>query len=376
MRLARRFAPLLIVAAFVSMACAGFSSPRGWAQPIVESDSAFLFLDKEELTAVQLDEFGGEALWTFPDSDLEAEKDIKFEAVYGPPLFIGQRIIVTGFSGEIVALTADGRFSPDAGSWHQDDIKGNIVGGGLLAGERLIFGTTTSRLYVRSTADGGAVEGWPLDGLRLDGEIWSAPVVQGGTLFVGTMAGKLYAFDIETGGEVWPRPFEIEGAIADLALVAENVLFVPTLARRVALVDTTTGRALHEEFRARDWVWTTPAVANGVAYFGDFGGTVYALDISTGRVGWEYDAENKIKSRPAIVGDTLVVGDEGASVHFVDVDRGTRRNVVKLEGAGKLRAPFLAEGGFVYIIGTDGRLFLADPEALTVVRREIRGLGS
>ncbi len=375
-RPAQRFALLVLATAFLSTACAGFSSPRGWAPPLVESDLAYLFLDRDELTAVRLDDFGGEALWTFPDGDLEAEKDIDLEAVYGPPLFLGDLIILTGFSGEIVAITQEGRFSPESGSWRQDDIKGNIVGGGVLAGERLIFGTTTERLYVRSTAGGGSVPFWPRDGRRLDGKIWAAPVVKGDTIFVGTMAGKLYAFDLESGDELWDRPFEIEGAIADLSLITADLLFVPTLGKRVALVDTATGLAIHPEFRATNWVWTTPALADGVAYFGDFSGMVYALDITTGRVEWTYDAENKVKARPAIIGDTLVVVDEGGSVHFVDLMRGDRKNLVKLEGAGKVRAPIVEADGFAYIMGTKGRLYRADAETLTVVEREIRGLGS
>ncbi len=377
MRTVSRTKRLLLAAiamAFVSVACVGFSDPRGWAAPVFESGNVYVFLDAERLVAVRLDEFGGEALWSFPDDDIEAEKEIELDAVYGPPLFAGDRIILAAFSGEVVALSREGRYAPAQGSWRRDDVRGSIVGGAVLAGGRLIFGTTAEHLYVRSAGDGGDSPPWPRDGRRLKGEIWAQPVVLGGALFAATTDGNLYAFDLETGEELWDEPFDAGGAVVDLSAIDEGLLFVPTLHKRVWLVDIASGRPVRAAFRAEGWVWTSPAVADGVAYFGDFGGVVHALDLATGRELWSYDAEEKVKAQSVIIGNTLIVGDEGGSVHFVDLATGARRNVVKLDGAGKFRAGVVAVDGYAWVLGTEGRLYRADPETLTVVEREVRGL--
>ena len=127
---------LIAVVAILSSACVGFSEPRGWAEPVFDGETVYVFLDREEFVAVTLDEFGGQWVWTFPDDDIDAEDDIDLEAVYGPPLFVKDRdlVILAGFSGEIVALTTSGRFFPAEGSWQRDDVDGNIVGGGRAGG--------------------------------------------------------------------------------------------------------------------------------------------------------------------------------------------------------------------------------------------------
>ncbi len=372
---AKLLLPVIAAVALLSSACAGFSEPRGWAEPVFEGDAVYVFLDREEFVAVALDEIGGEAQWVFPDDNLAAEEEISLEAVYGPPLFAGDRIILAGFSGELVALdAAQGRFVTGSGSWWRDDVGGSIVGGAALAGDRFAFGATDQRLYVRNVVDGGAAPAWPLDGRKVKGEIWSQPVVAGNTLYVGTMDGALYAFDLETGAELWDEPFDAGGAIAVLADIGGGLLFVPTLRGEVWLVDTLTGQARRDAYEAGDWVWCRPVLRDGVAYFGDFAGVVHAMDVATGRLLWTYEAEDKVKARGVIIGETLIVGDEGGTVHFVDLSSGVRRNAVKLDGAGKIRADLVEIQDFAWVLGTDGKLFRADPETLTVIEREVRGL--
>ena len=383
---AKLLLPVILAVALVSTACVGFSEPRGWASPVfnTDGDTVYVFVDSEEFAAVDLDEFGGEARWVFPDEDIEVEDEIDLEAVYGPPLFAGDRIILAGFTGEIVSLTSQGRFVSGL-SWRRDDVRGTIVGGATLvereAGDRFAFGTTEELLYMRRVEDGGTAAPWPVEGLRLQGEIWSQPVVVGDVLYVGTMDGNLYALDVESGEELWREPFDAGGAIADLAFIeGEGLLFVPTLGGEVWLVDAESGRARREAFQTEGWVWTKPAVEGGVAYFGGFDGLVHALDLGTGRSRWTYDAEDKVKARGVIIGDTFIVADEGGTVHFVDLATGMRRNAVKLDRAGKIRADLVEKEGFVWIIGTEGRLYRATAAELdgqpklTVVEREVRGL--
>ena len=80
----------------------------------------------------------------------------------------------------------------------------------------------------------------------------------------------------------------------------------PTNAHRLAAkwVATTTGD-----------VSGTPAVVNGVVYFGDFGGTLWALDAATGEVIWSHKvsdytgvANDIARTSPSVAGNTLVVG--------------------------------------------------------------------
>lgn len=371
-------------AAILAAACVGdgFTRPRGWAGPVFDGATVHLFPESGQLAAVRLDQPGGlfaAAEWWFPDENLATEEDIDLGAVYGPPILTADRIILATFEGELIALSRDGRFQPGQ-SWMRDDVEGAIMGGAVLAGDRLIFGTTEQRLYARSPANGGPVGNWPLDGLRLEGEIWARPVVSGGAVFVATMDGLVHAFDVGSGAERWA--FDAGGAITEIALIDgsgagfQELLFVPTLGSRVWLVDPASGRAVHQPLDAGAWVWTTPAVADGVAWFGDFGGVVRALDLASGRALWTYDTESKVKARPVRIGGTLIVGDEKGYVHFLDAATGALRNRNPQSGGGlgKFRADFVERDGFAWMLSTNGRLYRADPEALSVNVVDLRGL--
>ena len=370
-----RFATLaLVVIALMAIACRGIANPEGWAQPAVEGEIAYVFLDRGELSAIRLDDSGGQVLWTFPDDDLEAEKDVDLEAVYTKPVITGDRIYIAGFTGELVAISLDGRLQPD-GWWLEDGVDGDVIGGPVLADDRLVFGTTEGRLYVRSITGGGGVPGWDIDGIEVGGEIWAPPVVANGIVAVATIEGEVHAFDLESGAEAWSEPFEADAAIADLGLAGEGLLFVPSFDRHVYFVDLATGREVTNAFRARDWVWTGAAIADGIAYFGDFSGAVFAVDVATGDAIWTYEAEEKVKARPVVVGGSVVLADEKATIHFIDRETGTRLNAVPLSGVGKVRAPLEVAGDVAYIVTTDGNFFVADPERLTVIERQLRGGG-
>jgi len=63
-------------------------------------------------------------------------------------------------------------------------------------------------------------------------------------------------------------------------------------------------------------VSATPAVINGVVYFGDFGGMLWARDAGTGNIIWsrrvsDYTgiAGDIVRTSPSVAGNTLVVGD-------------------------------------------------------------------
>jgi outer membrane protein assembly factor BamB len=327
------------------------------------------------LSAVTLDGGGGGAVqWTFPDHDLQAEKDIEVEAAYGEVILEGDTIYFAGSEGELYALSAvSGRLSWSTRA--SVDVSGSVVGGPVLAEGKLIFGTTEGKLYAVAAGDGGVAAGWPEGGVDVGRGIWASPVVLGDVVYVATMGGEVRAYAVADGSEVWAEPFATDrGAIPSLSLVGESTLFVATLGRRVYLVDAESGQQVGSTLTTTDWVWTEPTVRKGVAYFGDFGGHVYALDITTGTEKWSTRplVGAKVKAGPAIVGDILVVADRGPTVYFVGLDDGAILNSVPIEGAGTVRADVIQEGEFAYVLTTKGRLFRANPANRSVVEVPIR----
>ena len=128
-------------------------------------------------------------------------------------------------------------------------------------------------------------------------EGWSTGVVVRGNLFIGTMEGELVALDVRTGALTWR--FQLQGEEADLA------------------------------------IYGTPAVADGVIYFGGYDGFLYSL-FTTGGERWQEEAEvdGKAKTVSAIkVGDgspivsgavyadgLILVGSSDGSLYAFDED--------------------------------------------------------
>jgi len=363
-------AGLLVIAfALSAAACGGVKNPEGWASPVDQDSTLFYFPEKDRVAAVRLEDGFARQAWTFPADNREDHEDLKFKAVYDAAIADG--ILYFGaWDGPVLALhTENGEVA-----WAFDRVQGGIVGGPVVQDGIVAFGTTEGRIYVRDARTGEPAPGWPENGLDLSDGIWAPPVIEEGRLFIATMGGDLLAFDLASGREAWDAPFEASGAIADLALVAPGRLFVPSLDKRVRLVDTATGRPIGPAFVARDWIWTRPAVADGYMYFGDFSGNVYALSIENLSERWiPYDAGKRIKAAPVVIGDTLVVATRDPEVHFIDIRNGQRLNTVPIPDAGTVRAGLIEHDGMAIVATTRGRLFVADPESWRVVGLDVAG---
>ena len=354
----------------LSAACVGFASPKGWSPPQFEDGNAFVFLDEGRLSALAFDETDNSRareLWRFPNDDLyPLEEDIDLKAVYGPPVFLEDFIILAAYSGEIVAITRDGRYEPGSGSW-KISVPGEIIGTAVVAEDRLIFATSEGRLYVRDVVTGGGGAPWPVNGKELGASIWASPIVSNGVVITATMKGTVQAFNLETGVAVWDAPFKKDSAIAVLALINENVLFVPGLGGIIDFIDVQSGQSIGQSFETEGWVWAEPVVKDGILYFGDFAGNLYALDITKGinvenQVWPPIFVGGKIKGKPVIIGQTLVLADEDATVHFIDIEKGIINYSFSLNDTSDIFASVVEYQGFAWIVSENGELFRADPE--------------
>ena len=125
-----------------------------------------------------------------------------------------------------------------------------------------------------------------------DGIASSQPAMSNGLLYVGARNGLFYALDANTGQLRWS--FDSSAVVG------------PTLNN--GLPNSTTGTTQTMPNLLRDG----PAVANGVVYFGDFYGFLYALDAASGRLLWATEVEPHrdaiITSSPAVYNGRVYVG--------------------------------------------------------------------
>jgi len=171
------------------------------------------------------------------------------------------------------------------------------------------------------------------------GPVLSSPAVDGGTVYFGSSDQDFYAVDPATGTLKWK--FHTEGAIASSPAVAGGIVYFGSFDGAFYALDAALGtlkwkfetagerrfshRRLHglqpyAEVMPDPWdFWlSSPAVANGMVYFGSGDNDAYALDAVTGALRWKGPTGDVVHSSPVIAGGNLVIGSWDSFVYAVD----------------------------------------------------------
>ena len=209
---------------------------------------------------------------------------------------------------------------------------------------------------------------------RTDGPVRSSPAVTGGTIYVGSGDGNLYALDLTSGQKKWA--FEAGSAVHSSPAVTNESLFFTT--RNGALVALRTGDGTQLwKFQmgadlpnrwAYDYYQSSPAVVNGSVLVGGGDGNLYSLDAQTGKERWRFRAPARIRSSPAVEGEIVVVGDFAGHVYGIDLSGGRQLWKFDTEGASLYTQDFgfdrsaivsspSIHNGVVTVGGRDGFLY-------------------
>ena len=195
------------------------------------------------------------------------------------------------------------------------------------------------------------------------------PVIRGSRLYFSNNSGVLFAIDSRTGKRAWR--YRSNRCVAASPAVEGGTVYQTFLNRPPC---NTKRRNLEGElvafaagFGKVRWrrrlgpSESSPLVAGGRLYVGDWRGNVYALDAETGREHWRFRTGGKIKSGVALSGNRLFVGSYDHHVYALDVRTGEQ--VWRAGAQPRLRkrgtfysTPAVAYGR-VYIGSTDGKVY-------------------
>jgi len=220
-----------------------------------------------------------------------------------------------------------------------------------------------------------------------NGQIISSPAVDGGTIFVGSTGGFLYAVDRAAGTEKWK--FETKSRIASSPAVAGGLVFFGAYDGRFYAVETATGKlkwkfetAGEKQFSARhlhgmqpadqimpdpwDFWESSPVVWNGAIYFGSGDGNIYALDATTGALKWKFKTGDVVHASPAIADGMLFIGSWDSYFYALDAATGaekwrfkTGEDTVVHNQVG-IQSSAAVVDGTVYFGSRDSRMYALD----------------
>lgn len=157
------------------------------------------------------------------------------------------------------------------------------------------------------------------------GTVLLAPVVADGLVLVASLEhgsqrnhGFLHALDAATGAPRWLfdglQGMGVPGGITSApALSAGRILFGSGAGSLLA-VDLTSGK-LDWEFKTGGPVRSAAVVAGDLAYFGSDDGSVYAVAVATGELKWKYTAGARVSASPVIDAEIIYAASEDGGIH-------------------------------------------------------------
>jgi len=195
--------------------------------------------------------------WTFATS----------RPLVSSPAVVGDRVYLTTEDGRAVALDRQtGQLLWEYHSGFPSSSTPAVAGRSVLVAFR-------PGLIAALNRETGSVQ-WERN---IKSPILASPIVVDGTMYVGAADGKLYAFDAAAGGLRWA--FESSDWITSPVAYAEDTVIVMPQDSQVHVLDTNTGRnrLTYDTGRGRRSPGG-PAIQGDLAYFGSFGGRVWAID--------------------------------------------------------------------------------------------------
>jgi outer membrane protein assembly factor BamB len=244
------------------------------------------------------------------------------------------------------------------GDWRQDRFSPAHTG--LNPDETILNTTNVSKLQSAWTFDTGDT-------------VPGTPVVAGGTLYLESNNGYLYAVDAEDGSLKWGSGSG--GNFGEASPAYGAGLLIVGGDQNVTAFDASTGAV----------AWTAPigyftdggqAIAGGVVYTGDCIGTMHALDLKTGAELWSKTGLSScIETTPAVADGRVFLGasnTNGGRVFALDASSGHLLWRFKTQVGIAQSAPSVVRGT-VYIGSLDGHLYALDAATGRVVWKDRLG---
>ena len=196
------------------------------------------------------------------------------------------------------------------------------------------------------------------------------PAVAYGRIYLPTFDGRFYALDARTGKTIWSHRTGRCGWASPA--VWDSRVYVTFIGRRATCGDSVPGRdgivvAYDADNGKVVWQRTTgpnessPLVARGLVYVGDWDGRIWALDARTGRTRWTFRTSGRVKGSLALSGTRVFVGDYDGHLYALDARTGRlawqASAQPRLGGRGAFYSTPAAGYGRVFIGNTDGKVY-------------------
>jgi eukaryotic-like serine/threonine-protein kinase len=178
------------------------------------------------------------------------------------------------------------------------------------------------------------------------GRFIASPAIADGVLYDGSTDGVLYAVDAASGTKKWA--FQTGARIASSPAVSDGLVFFESYDGNFYALDAADGKLRwkfatggERRFAGKhlhgllpvsetmpdpfDVYLSSPAVANGLVYFGSGDGNIYALGAKSGVPAWKFKSGGVVHASPAVAGGVVYVGSWDTNFYALDAATGIER---------------------------------------------------
>jgi outer membrane protein assembly factor BamB len=198
------------------------------------------------------------------------------------------------------------------------------VNDGSLLWDRYIGKTPTSPVsfenYLFVGTEDGLIMidvGWMIEGKKEIGKIVSKPVVSDDNVFVGTKIGDLFAYDIDSGNELWSLNLPGEIYISE---PFEDNIFVGS-DKCCYKININSGD-IEWIFETNGMITSRPYHFNEIVYFGSWDTFLYAINVDDGSLKWKFETGWGIETSPIVSDDFLYFGSCDNKFYAIDSNNG------------------------------------------------------
>ncbi|MEP6633066.1 MAG: PQQ-binding-like beta-propeller repeat protein [Luteimonas sp.] len=230
-------------------------------------------------------------------------------------LFIGSG------DGHVYAFdAADGRvkWAFDAGARVRSTV--------AVAGALVVFGTMDGRVRALNRADGTSRWSFATKGAsnKFDDvgndttSVFASPTIAGDIVAVGARDGFLYGIDLKSGKQRWRTTHDGSSWILSTAYDGKTLFVGSGSALLVQAADPRTGK---EIWRAatRNAVFGAVTLAGNTVLFSDFGGTLYAVDKTSGAMRWQFPIGGRSLATPVTSDGVVYCGSDNGTLFALNI---------------------------------------------------------
>jgi outer membrane protein assembly factor BamB len=207
--------------------------------------------------------------------------------------FCGIKLFTLAFAVSLCTITAGLNAQPDV-KW-TFTTGGAVYSSPIYDNETIFIGSDDFNLYSLNAETGKINWKFPTSGM-----IRCRPAVEGGAVYFASDDGNLYSIDSKSGTKLW---------VLNIGNNIKRIL--PGLTNPVGDIYW-------------DYMQSSPCFSNGIIYIGSGDSSLYAVEASNGSVKWKVKTGGIIRSSPCVDDVLVYVGSFDGFIYAFNITNGTK----------------------------------------------------